>query len=68
MPPELLEQHILTFIASALNDGWTVRKSGSSYVFSKPHEGKKQVLTNEYLTAFVEKHLSCAANIGVSPY
>ena len=68
MPPETLKQHILVFVESALNDGWTVRKNGCSYVFSKPHEGKKQVLTNEYLAAFVEKHLSSAAGGDISLY
>lgn len=68
MPGQTPRQRVLMFVESALDDGWTVRKNQSSYVFSKPHEGKKQVFTNEYLVAFVEKHLSTAADGGQFAY
>ena len=31
----------MTFIYRALENGWTVKKNGDSYIFSKKHEGKK---------------------------
>ena len=68
MDIEAMKRHVLVFIGSALDDGWTVRKKGDSYVFSKPHEGKKQVLTNEYLAVFLEKHMSLAAAGSFSLY
>lgn len=54
---------VLGFIASALEDGWTVKKKSGSYVFSKPHEGKKQVFSQEFLADFVEKHLSASLHV-----
>ena len=55
--------YVLAFIDNAMNDGWSVRKKKGSYIFSKPHEGKKQVFSDEYLVAFVDKHASAAARI-----
>ena len=61
MVVDTTRRYVLAFIDNALGDGWSVRKKGGSYIFSKPHEGKKQVFTDEYLVAFVEKHMSAAA-------
>jgi hypothetical protein len=60
MVVDATRRYVLAFIDNAMDDGWSVRKKGGSYIFSKPHEGKKQVFTDEYLVAFVEKHMAAA--------
>ena len=50
------QQKVVMFVFSALEDGWSVRKQKEQYVFSKPHEGKKEVFSKDFLYAFIEKH------------
>ena len=45
------------FIWNALEDGWEIRKKENSYIFSKEHEGKKEVFSESYLRAFIVKNL-----------
>jgi hypothetical protein len=47
----------MIFIINALNQGWTIKKSEESYVFTKKHEGKKEVFQSEYLEKFIESNL-----------
>jgi hypothetical protein len=47
----------IIFIINALNQGWTIKKSEESYVFTKKHEGKKEVFQSEYLEKFIESNL-----------
>ena len=46
------------FIWNALEGGWTIRKNDNSYIFSKDHEGKKEVFTESYLRAFIVQNLN----------
>lgn len=46
----------MIFIYNSLEDGWDVKKNGDQYVFLKPHEGKKDVYTDEYLDKFIERN------------
>jgi len=43
----------MTFIFNAVNSGWTVRKKGDAYVFTKEHDGKKEVFSDTYLQNFI---------------
>jgi len=47
----------MNFIYNAIQDGWSVKKQNDSFVFSKKHEGKKQIFHPEYLENFIEKNL-----------
>lgn len=47
----------MNFIYNAIQDGWSVKKQNDSFVFSKKHEGKKQIFQPEYLENFIEKNL-----------
>lgn len=47
----------MTFIYRALENGWTVKKNGDSYIFSKKHEGKKEVYLDSYLQRFIETNI-----------
>jgi hypothetical protein len=44
------------FIWNALEDGWEIRKNEDSYIFTKPHEGKKEVFSEDYLRRFIIKN------------
>ena len=52
----VIEHKKMKFIFNALNDGWEIRKEGDSYIFTKKHEGKKEVFSNNYLRDFVLKN------------
>lgn len=47
----------IMFIMNALDNGWSVKKRDDSYIFSKKHEGKKEVYQSEYLEKFVISNL-----------
>jgi len=49
--------HKMKFIMNALDEGWSVRKKHEIYVFTKKHEGKKEVFDNKYLDDFVKKNM-----------
>jgi len=45
---------IMMFLSNALDDGWSVKKKNeNSFVFSKNHEGKKEIFSENYITEFV---------------
>lgn len=43
----------LTFLFNALEKGWTVKKMGDSYIFTKKHEGKREIFCENYLETFI---------------
>jgi hypothetical protein len=43
----------MIFIFNAIEDGWSIKKKNNSYVFSKNHEGKKEVFEDNYLDQFM---------------
>ena len=50
------EAYKMVFFYNALEDGWTIKKRRKNvYVFTKKHEGKKQVISNDYLKGFMEE-------------
>jgi len=34
----------MLFLFNAINDGWSIKKRRDSYIFTKNHEGKKEIL------------------------
>lgn len=48
----------MAFIYNALENGWKVKKNNDLYVFSKNHEGKKEVFLDSYLKKFVTSNLN----------
>jgi hypothetical protein len=44
----------MLLIYNALEDGWSIKKINNSYVFSKNHEGKKEILEESYLLKFMK--------------
>jgi len=53
-----IETQKAIFVFNAVNDGWSVVKRNGAYIFTKKHENKKEVLSEEYLKKFLIKNLS----------
>jgi hypothetical protein len=49
------QKMILLF--NSIEQGWSVKKRNDSYVFTKNHEGKKEVLEDSYLMKFMKTNL-----------
>lgn len=57
---ETTVEHLLfrkmAFIFNAVNSGWTVKKNGDAYIFSKEHDGKREVFSDIYLQKFIKEN------------
>ena len=49
--------HKMAFLYNALENGWTIKKRNNLYVFTKNHEGKKEVMLEDYLKRFMIENL-----------
>ncbi len=47
----------MLLLFNTIEHGWSVKKRDGSYVFSKPHENKKEVLEDSYLLKFMKTNL-----------
>lgn len=47
----------ITFIYNAIQTGWEVKLRGDKYIFTKKHEGKKEVYLDTYLQDFIEQNM-----------
>jgi len=47
----------MIFMHNALLDGWTVTMKNDKYIFTKKHEGRKEMLSDDYLRMFIERNL-----------
>lgn len=47
----------MLLLFNSIEQGWSVKKKDGSYVFSKPHENKKEVLEDSYLLKFMKTNL-----------
>ena len=43
----------MMFLTNALEKGWRIRKSNDSYIFTKKHENKREILQEDYLENFL---------------
>jgi len=46
----------MTLIYNAINEGWSVKMSNNSYIFSKDHNEDKEIFSDEYLTTFIKEN------------
>jgi len=44
----------MIFLYNALDNGWSIKKKHNAYVFTKNHEGKKEVFDETYLSIFMK--------------
>ena len=47
----------MNFIMNAIETGWSVKKNDDNYIFSKKHEGKREVFMSDYLEKFIDKNM-----------
>ncbi len=47
----------MSFLYNALDAGWSVKKQDQKYIFTKKHEGKREVYLETYLQKFIESNL-----------
>jgi len=43
----------MLFLTNALDEGWSIRKSGDSYIFTKKHENRREIFQEDYLNKFL---------------
>jgi len=55
---DFIQLQKMSFLYNALNSGWSIKKQEDKYIFSKKHEGKKEVYLDTYLQKFIESNLN----------
>jgi len=45
--------HKMALVYNAVQDGWNVKKRGDKYIFSKPHQNKREVMCEGFLKTFL---------------
>jgi len=48
----------MIFITNALDQGWSVKKSQDSYIFTKKHENRREIFQENYLENFILQNAS----------
>jgi len=46
----------MIFLYNALDNGWSIKKRNDSYIFTKNHEGKKEIFDEKYLSIFMKEN------------
>ena len=46
----------MAFIYNSLESGWSVKKKDKLYIFTKNHEGKKELFSEDYLKRFMKEN------------
>ena len=54
---DAIKLHKMAFLYNALEEGWKINKKKDMYIFTKNHEGKKEVFLDNYLKQFIETNL-----------
>jgi hypothetical protein len=47
---------IMIFLMNALEKGWSIKKNEEQFIFTKKHEGKKEVFDENYLEQFIQSN------------
>jgi len=48
----------MKFIYNAIESGWSVKLVNNKYIFTKKHEGKKEVYLDDYLNNFIKSNIN----------
>ena len=54
----LIKLQKMSLIFNAIENGWIIQKIGDEFICDKKHEGRKEVLSDEYLNTFMKKNLT----------
>ena len=55
---DIITKTKMIIIFNALDEGWKIKKNKNKYIFSKNHEGKKEVFLDNYVKRFIETNLN----------
>ena len=47
----------MAFLFNALEKGWAVKKQKEVYIFTKNHEGEKEIFLDSYLRRFMKENI-----------
>ena len=47
----------MAFIYNAVQSGWEVKMNDDKYIFTKKHEGKKEIYLENYVRKFIESNM-----------
>jgi hypothetical protein len=47
----------MIFLYNSLNNGWMIKKHNEEYILTKPHENKKEIYNDQYISQFVIKNM-----------
>lgn len=47
---------IMVFLMNALEKGWSIKKKENEFIFTKKHEGKKEIFNETYLEEFIQSN------------
>ena len=47
----------MNFIMNAIETGWSVKKNDDNYIFTKKHEGKREIFMADYLEKFINQNM-----------
>ena len=53
----------MMFFMNALDEGWTIKKKGTSYIFTKKHENKHEVFDDKYIHTFLEANYTWRSHL-----
>lgn len=48
----------MVFLTNALEQGWTIKKSNDTYIFTKKHENRQEIFQENYLETFLVSNYS----------
>lgn len=48
----------MVLLYNALDNGWSIKKRNNSYIFTKNHEGRKEIFDDNYLSTFMKDNFS----------
>ena len=54
---DLIKLQKMLFIYNAIEEGWSVKSKNKAYIFTKKHEGKKEIFLDTYMKNFIEKNM-----------
>jgi len=54
---DIIKFQKMLLLFNSIEQGWNVKKKNTSYIFTKPHENKKEVLEDAYLLKFMKSNL-----------
>jgi hypothetical protein len=58
----------MSFIINAIDGGWSVAKRDDNYIFTKKHEGKREIFMADYLEKFIDTNMDLDKySLGIVP-